>query len=66
MTNDSGRTCALEECDRPVYAREWCRSHYRAWRKYGTPVKPKKICSLETCDNLIKHGGSVTFTTVSY
>ncbi len=55
MENDT-KVCVLGGCDRPVYAREWCRPHYRRWRKYGDPRKPpRKTCRIEGCDR-IHHG----------
>lgn len=32
----SERTCAVDGCDRPWVAREWCGKHYQRWKKYGT------------------------------
>ncbi len=51
MENGSVRICALEECDRLVYSREWCRRHYNRWRKTGNPRKPIRTCSVEGCDD---------------
>lgn len=33
MTN---RTCSVDGCDRPHYARSWCHMHYGRWRANGT------------------------------
>lgn len=31
------RTCVIDGCDRPHYARNWCGMHYARWRRSGTP-----------------------------
>ena len=31
------RRCSIEDCDRPVKAREWCAAHYKRWRVHGDP-----------------------------
>jgi HNH endonuclease/AP2 domain len=35
MTNS---TCSLDDCERRVMARSWCRAHYLRWWKYGDPI----------------------------
>jgi hypothetical protein len=32
------RTCTVDGCQRPVYARGWCNPHYQRWRKHGDPT----------------------------
>lgn len=32
------RTCSVEDCENPVLARGWCKTHYRRWQKNGTPL----------------------------
>jgi len=48
------RTCADEDCDRPVIARGVCTKHYQQLKAQGglTPLpKPERgQCSVETCD----------------
>jgi hypothetical protein len=36
------RHCTIDGCRRPFWARELCKPHYEAWRRYGTPVRPRK------------------------
>lgn len=31
------RTCSIEGCERPRWARGWCAAHYRRWRLRGDP-----------------------------
>jgi hypothetical protein len=31
------RICRVDGCERPVWARGWCGTHYRRWSKYGDP-----------------------------
>ncbi len=33
--NQTGRTCAIEGCERPHDARGWCAVHYSRWRRTG-------------------------------
>lgn len=30
--------CTIEECERKVSRRRWCKAHYERWRKYGSPL----------------------------
>lgn len=32
------RTCSIEDCGRPVFARGWCNRHYNRWRSHGDPL----------------------------
>jgi len=34
--------CSFQDCERKVYARGWCSSHYQQWRK-GVPMLPIKL-----------------------
>lgn len=31
-------TCSIAGCDKPVFARGWCNSHYLKWHRYGDPL----------------------------
>ena len=49
--------CAIEGCDGPLHARDWCRKHYRAWWTHGDPRTVKRVvnrqsatCTAEHCD----------------
>jgi hypothetical protein len=35
-------TCIIQDCNDPPLAREWCRTHYQRWWKYGDPTYKKK------------------------
>lgn len=32
------RTCSVDGCEKPLYARGWCRKHYERWRLRGDPL----------------------------
>lgn len=32
------RTCSIDDCGRPVFARGWCNRHYNRWRSHGDPL----------------------------
>lgn len=34
------RTCSIDECSRPMWARGWCGTHYRRWATTGHPLTP--------------------------
>jgi hypothetical protein len=29
------RTCSIDGCEKPHYARDWCRMHYTRWQRHG-------------------------------
>lgn len=52
--------CAVSECDKDVYVREWCQAHYTRWCRYGDPLRTKtrpspqqrfwaKVTKTDTC-----------------
>lgn len=54
----AAKTCAIDDCARPVDSRGWCTAHYQRWKKHGDPTvggpiraygKPR-TCSVEGCD----------------
>ncbi len=55
------RTCSIEGCGTPAWARTYCPAHYRRWRLYGsvqsdTPVLThRSVCEAPGCDR--KHYG---------
>lgn len=50
-------TCSVDECERDVWSRGWCSTHYQRWRLYGgvnasKPIKQPKTprpCRLPGC-----------------
>jgi uncharacterized OB-fold protein len=45
------RICSMEDCDRRVTARGWCKVHYKRWWATGSPgPPPERAC--EACGNL--------------
>ena len=30
-------TCSIDDCNRPLYGRGWCNTHYARWRRHGDP-----------------------------
>lgn len=52
----SNATCSLEDCQRELYVRGYCRPHYRRLMEYGDPngkptPKPQAICHVQDCTN---------------
>jgi hypothetical protein len=39
------RICSIEICDKPHYARGWCKPHWAKWYKYGDPLAGKNRVS---------------------
>lgn len=58
MRDRKVRHCAIEDCERRWYCRDWCRPHYTRWSKYGDPLgtpPPKPTvtqCAIEDCTKL--------------
>lgn len=56
MSVNTGGTCTIEGCDKPMFGRTWCGMHYATWRRYGDPEYPverrirNSTCSEEDCD----------------
>lgn len=44
------KPCAVEDCDKHLYARGWCLSHYNKWRAYGTPTPEPKSVEPHYCE----------------
>lgn len=37
--------CLIEGCDKPLYNRGWCASHYSRWKRHGDPNQPDlRVC----------------------
>lgn len=57
--------CSVAVCDRPAWAKGFCRAHHQRWRTTGdageTPVRPVQdrggLCTLEGCDRVRKTAG---------
>lgn len=49
----SERLCTIDGCTRKFWARGWCSTHYRRWRKTGSVADPApcvpKPCSIDGC-----------------
>ena len=41
MANNS--LCEIKGCNKPFYARGWCRMHYMRWRRHGDPKKLSSV-----------------------
>ena len=37
--NLSPNGCSIDGCQKHVYARRWCKMHYRRWQRFGDPTK---------------------------
>ncbi len=64
MSVNTGGTCSIEGCSKPMFGRTWCGMHYATWRKYGDPVYPiqrrtrqGEKCSIESCEAKPKRRG---------
>lgn len=47
------RICKLENCDRVVECRGWCKLHYSRWQRHGDPTvvitQSKRPCTVKDC-----------------
>lgn len=55
-------SCAVDGCNKTIYRRQWCKSHYRFWQLYGDPLRKstkfdKKPCSIDGCQEIAKGKG---------
>lgn len=54
MQSTQTRTCTIDGCVKPVFARGWCQMHYRRWAVHGdtSVVHPQAIrsCTFDGCD----------------
>ena len=48
MKNSNTPKCSIENCDRAMSARGWCKMHYQRWYKNGDPMNPGKYASHRT------------------
>src|SRR5699024_4027085 len=39
----SERQCSVEECDKPYYAKGYCKRHYLQWYRWGDPLIVKHV-----------------------
>ena len=51
------RICSIDDCCKPVFAKGWCKAHYKRYERHGTPLgggKPRnKVaapCKAQGCD----------------
>lgn len=44
--------CSISECDRWVFSRGWCQSHYQRWRSHGDP-EAGRVAPLPFPQNLL-------------
>jgi hypothetical protein len=56
-----GKICSIDDCDKPVLARELCSRHWWAWKRHGDPLaKPlrvKKPCKTPGCTRVSRAKG---------
>lgn len=55
MTKNLSRPvpCSIEGCEKPYYARSWCKTHYERWYIHSNPNRPARVlvpCSIEGCE----------------
>jgi hypothetical protein len=57
----SPQICGIEDCDREVVARGWCRRHYARWQRTGRmdarPWTTQAQCSVDGCEKPSWSGG---------
>lgn len=41
------KACTVDDCERPMFARGYCNTHYQRWKRLGTHVLPERTES--TC-----------------
>ena len=49
----SKKICSIDGCGKEVHGLNYCSSHYRNYKRYGTPIKPVKdkptVCTVDGC-----------------
>src|SRR5690348_6209699 len=58
-------TCKVNLCNKNIFCKGYCKSHYRAFSLYGNPLirrkvgtkKKKAICSIMDCNNYVRGHG---------
>ncbi len=43
------KTCKVDGCERPARAKNYCRIHYKKWRRGEYGKERFKICKMEGC-----------------
>lgn len=53
------RSCQEPNCQRQVYARDWCGMHYKRWLRTGSPVRGERptTCAVDGCERDAKTRG---------
>lgn len=58
------KICAVDDCEKPAFRREWCNAHYQRWLKHGDPTKGQRFrverdaeCSVDGCVEPVKARG---------
>jgi hypothetical protein len=56
---DDEVNCKEDDCNKRVYARDWCAMHYKRWLRTGSPIRGErpKQCSVEGCEGQAKSRG---------
>ncbi len=49
-------TCKAKDCEREVFAKRYCRKHFRLWKRGEMPKPEYKICTTEKCRKPRFHG----------
>lgn len=57
----SKKICCVSGCDKEVHGLGYCNSHYKNFKRYGTPIKPVKdkptVCTVDGCNEPVKCKG---------
>lgn len=49
------KLCSIEVCNKKVFAKGWCTTHYQRWRFHGNPeynhrLQYEGVCKVESCE----------------
>lgn len=56
------KICAIDDCEKKFYAKDYCKAHYTRLQKYGDPLgryvpNRERTCEVEGCDLVVASSG---------